>query len=101
MIANVSKTDMQAVADQITANTIFCTKEVLTSKEAAKYMGISMGYLYALTSKHLIPYSKPMGRKCYFNRTELETWLQGNHIASDIEVRQNAQTYCMKKGGLK
>lgn len=92
------KEEIKQVADQITANTIFCTKEVLTSREAAKYMGISIGYLYALTSKHLIPYSKPMGRKCYFNRTELEKWLQGNHISTDAEVRQNAQTYCMKGG---
>jgi hypothetical protein len=38
---NKMKEELQKVADLITANTIFTTKEVLTSDEAAKYMGIS------------------------------------------------------------
>ena len=33
--------ELKQVADMVTANTIFCTKEVLTSDEAAKYMGIA------------------------------------------------------------
>ena len=89
------------VADLVTANTIFCTKEVLTSDEAAKYMGISKSYLYKLTMKQQIPHYKPMGKMCYFNRLELEGWLQGNRIATDSELNQQAQDYCMKKGGLK
>ena len=47
----------------VTANTIFCTKEVLTSDEAARYMGISKSYLYKLTMKQQIPHFKPM-EKC-------------------------------------
>ena len=38
--------ELKKVADMVTENTIFCTKEVLTSDEAAKYMGISKSYLY-------------------------------------------------------
>lgn len=34
--------DLKKVADLITANTIVCTKEVLTSEETARYMGISL-----------------------------------------------------------
>lgn len=33
--------EFKELAGQVTANIIFCTKEVLTSDEAAKYMGIS------------------------------------------------------------
>ena len=91
--------DILKVADLVTANTIFCTKEVLTSDEAAKYMGISKSYLYKLTMKQQIPHYKPMGKMCYFNRLELEGWLQGNRIATDSELNQQAQDYCMKKGG--
>lgn len=69
------------MADQVTANIINCTKEVLTSAEAAKYMGISMSYLYKLTMRQQIPHYKPMGKMCYFNRKELEQWLQGNRVA--------------------
>ena len=64
--------ELKQVADLITANTIFCTKEVLTSDEAAKYMGVSKSYLYKLTMRQQIPHYKPMGKMCYFNRLELE-----------------------------
>ena len=43
-----------------------------------------------------IPHYKPMGKMCYFNRLELEQWLQSNRIATATEIEQQAQTYCMK-----
>ena len=91
--------DLKQVADLITANTIFCTKEVLTSDEAAKYMGVSKSYLYKLTMRQQIPHYKPMGKMCYFNRLELEQWLQSNRVSTSTEISQQAQDYCMKKGG--
>lgn len=91
--------ELKQVADLITANTIFCIKEVLTSDEAAKYMGVSKSYLYKLTMRQQIPHYKPMGKMCYFNRLELEQWLQSNRISTSTEIRQQAQAYCMKKGG--
>ncbi len=93
------KEDLRQIADLITANTIFCTKEVLTSEEVAAYMGISKSYLYKLTMRHEIPHYKPMGKICYFNRKEVEQWLQSNRVATDDELNQRAQAYCMKKGG--
>lgn len=92
---------LQQVADLITANTIFTTKEVLTSDEAAKYMGISKSYLYKLTMRQQIPHSKPLGKMCYFNRLELEKWLQSNRVATTDELNERAQSYCShnKKGG--
>lgn len=89
--------ELQKVADLVAANTIFCTKEVLTSDEAAKYMGVSKSYLYKLTMKQQIPHFKPMGKMCYFNRLELEQWLQSNRVATTTEIEQTAQAYCMKK----
>ena len=93
--------EIKKVADLVTANTIFCTKEVLTSDEAAKYMGISKSYLYKLTMNQEIPHFKPMGKMCYFNRIELEQWLQSNRVATNSEISQMANAYCMKKGGIK
>lgn len=95
----MSKEDLQKVVDNVVDKTIFCTKEVLTSDEAAKYMGISKSYLYKLTSRMEIPHYKPMGKVVYFNRKELESWLQSNRIHSSSEISQKAQAYCMKKGG--
>lgn len=62
-------------------------------------MGISKSYLYKLTMRHEIPHYKPMGKICYFNRKEVEQWLQSNRVATDDELNQRAQAYCMKKGG--
>lgn len=90
---------MKQVADLITANIISTQKEVLTSNEAARYLGISKSYLYKLTMNREIPHYKPMGKMCYFNRVELESWLQSNRVATADEISQQAQTYCMKKGG--
>lgn len=90
---------MKQVADLITANIIGTQKEVLTSNEAARYLGISKSYLYKLTMNREIPHYKPMGKMCYFNRVELESWLQSNRVATADEISQQAQTYCMRKGG--
>lgn len=92
---------LQEVADLITANTIFTTKKVLTTEEAARYLGVSISYLYKLTMLKKIPHSKPLGKKCYFDREELEQWLLANRIATNEEIEQQAQAYCLKKGGQK
>lgn len=91
--------DLKKVADLITANIISTTKEVLTSDEAARYMGVSKSYLYKLTMRQQIPHYKPMGKMVYFNRLELETWLQNNRIASNSEINDLADAYCLRKGG--
>ena len=91
--------ELKQVADLITANTIFTTKEVLTSDEAARYLGISKSYLYKLTMRQLIPHYKPLGKMCYFNRQELEAWLQANRVSTSEEIDQKAQAYCLQKGG--
>lgn len=91
--------DLKQVADLITANIINTTKEVLTSDEAARYMGVSKSYLYKLTCRKEIPHYKPMGKVCYFNRLELEEWLQSNRVSTADEIEGRAQAYCSRKGG--
>lgn len=95
----MGKEELQQVVDNVVNKTLFCTKEVLTSDEAAMYMGISKSYLYKLTMRKEIPHYKPMGKVVYFNRAELEQWLQSNRVSTTSEVNQKAQAYCMRKGG--
>lgn len=90
---------LKRATDEIVSKNIICTKEVLTSDEAARYMGISKSYLYKLTMRGEIPHFKPMGKMCYFNRVELEQWLQRNRITTNEKIGQKALNYCMKKGG--
>ncbi len=73
-------------------------KEVLNFTEAAVYLEVSHSHLYKLTSSGAIPAYKPNGKKLYFNRKELETWLLSNKQVSTNEVEQEADEYLMKKG---
>ena len=78
---------------------MFATKEVLTSEETAMYLGISKSYLYKLTMRREIPHYKPLGKMVYFNRLELEEWLQSNRVATATEITDQANNYCSRKGG--
>lgn len=92
--------NINELANDITAKTIFCTKEVLTSDEVARYMGISKSYLYKLTMRREIPHYKPTGKVCYFNRREIEEWLQSNRVATNTELDQRAQAHILKGGNV-
>lgn len=96
---NMTNEEMKLVADLITANVISTTKEVLTSQEAAKYMGISMSYMYKLTMDRTLPHYKPLGKMVYFNRRELEEWLQKNRVNPRSEAEAWAATQMLRKGG--
>lgn len=94
----MTQEEIKRVADMLADNYTFYSKEVLTSDEAARYMGISKSYLYKLTMRQQIPHYKPMGKMCYFNRVEIENWLQGNRVATEVELQERANNYCMKGG---
>ncbi len=96
----MSNEEITAVADRISANISGNTKEVLTCEEAARYMGISKSYLYKLTMRREIPHFKPSGKVVYFNRSELEQWLQSNRVTTVDEARGQAAAYCKRGGAL-
>ena len=91
----MTREEIKNVAAELADRVIFTTKEVLTSDEAARYMGISRSYLYKLTMTRKIPHYKPMGKVCYFDRRELEEFLHSNRVATDAEISSKAQSYCM------
>lgn len=94
--------ELKEVADFITANIIGTQKEVLTSDEAAKYLGVSKSCLYKWTCSRLIPhYKSPTGKVCYFNRQEIEAWMQSQRVATNEELELQAKKILKKKGGRK
>lgn len=95
----MSNEELNQITDLVTARTLFATKEVLTSEETAIYLGISKSYLYKLTMRREIPHYKPLGKMCYFNRRELEAWLQSSRVATAAEINEQAAGYCNRKGG--
>lgn len=76
-------------------------KEVLTFNEAAIYLDVSHSHLYKMTSTGVIPSYKPNGKKLYFNRSELDSWLLSNKQLSQEEIEQQAANYLIKKGRVK
>ena len=75
-----------------------CRKEVLTSRETAAYLGISLAYLYKLTHERRIPHYKPEGKVLYFNRTEVEAWMRRGRIESAEVLEEQAAALCRKGG---
>ena len=100
--------ELEQVADLITANVTAnvlasitgTQKDVLTSDEAARYLGVSKSCLYKWTMDRKIPHYKPNGKNVYFNRQEVENWMQSNRVLTDDELEQQAQRLA-KKGGKK
>lgn len=95
----MSREEIKEITDLVIDKTLFSTKEVLTAEETARYMGISKSYLYKLTSKGEIPHYKPMGKMCFFNREEVEKWLQSNRVATSTEISDRANKILMENGG--
>jgi excisionase family DNA binding protein len=70
-------------------------KEVLNFNDACSYLDISASHLYKLTSQKSIPHFCPQGKKLYFNRTELDEWLQRNRQSSTDEIETMAANYLL------
>ena len=75
------------------------TMDILSFKEACKYLNLSASYLYKLTHKQQIPFYKPNGKKIYFKRSELEAWLLRNRVKTTDEIEQDALEYVVNKKG--
>ena len=70
-------------------------KEVLNFNDACNYLDISASHLYKLTSQKSIPHFCPQGKKLYFNRAELDEWLQRNRQSSSDEIETMASNYLL------
>ncbi|AOW19604.1 MULTISPECIES: helix-turn-helix domain-containing protein [Flavobacteriaceae] len=71
-------------------------KEVLNFNDACSYLDISASHLYKLTSQKKIPHFCPQGKKLYFNRQELDIWLQRNRQSTDAEIEMAAANYVIQ-----
>lgn len=70
--------------------------EPLNFQQACNYLGFKKSYLYKLTCMKLIPYYRPNGKKIYFLKSELNTWLLKNRINTNDELETDAEQYCRK-----
>lgn len=88
---------LESIEKMLTEQNIL-RKDVLTFIETAIYLGVSHSHLYKMTSTGVIPSYKPNGKKLYFNRRELDSWLLSNKQYSQDEIEQEAAKYLIKNG---
>lgn len=87
---------------EIKAIALLAAKPILTMKEAAAFLGVSMAYLYKLVCAKKVPYYKSAGGKMtYFDREELTQWLKAVRVPTDEELQAQAVTHSVMKGGAK
>lgn len=72
-------------------------RNLMTTAEAADYLGVKKSYLNKLMMKKVIPYYKPNGKLCYFDEADIDHWLRRIRIASEEELDQEAQKYIINK----
>lgn len=62
-------------------NSLYITKEMLTTTELAEYLGVSQSQIYKLTMNMEIPHYKPKGKTIYFDRKEIVRWMRSNQCS--------------------
>ena len=76
---------------------LYILKEVLNLEEAAKYLNISTGHMYRLTSNREITFSKPNGKHIFFERKVLDDWKRRNPVLSNRELERLATLATIKE----
>jgi hypothetical protein len=68
-------------------------KKVLTFKEGCELLDLEESYMYKLTALNLVPFSKPLNKKIYFDREELEAWAlsRKNTVRTPQEIKAEQQ----------
>lgn len=71
--------------------------KVLTFEQGCQYLGYAKSYVYKLTSAGILPFSKPHGKKIFFDREKLEEWMLSNPSKSHVDKEIHAATYVKSK----
>jgi excisionase family DNA binding protein len=61
--------------------------------EAAKILGLTTNGMYQLNTNNVIPYTRPSGRKVYYQRSDLLTYLNSNKSKTGEQLDSAAATY--------
>lgn len=72
------------------------TDQLLTIKEAAEFLHLSVPTLYGYVSRSAIPVSK-QGKRLYFSKQELTEWVKTGRKKTIAEINAEANTYLKSK----
>lgn len=68
-------------------------RKLMTSKEAAEYLGLSLSYFRKMMMRRVIPMFKPGGKVCFFDQADLDAYMQSVRISSQAEIDEAAAKY--------
>jgi excisionase family DNA binding protein len=68
--------------------------DIMDVKQAANFLRLQVATLYEKTSQKIIPHFKK-GNKLYFNRNELQAWVQEGKVKTTDELQSQAASYTM------
>ncbi len=74
------------LAEAIAAKLNGCFEEILDVKEVCALLHLDPPTIYALTSKRLIPHTKPTG-KLLFLKSEIIFWLKENRVKTVTDIK--------------
>lgn len=83
------------LGEQLTQNKTH-VPSILDVKQAAEFLRLKITTLYEKTSQKMIPHFKK-GNKLYFNRDELQLWVQQGKVKTSDELQSEAASYTMHK----
>ena len=78
-------------------NELNSERGLLTTTEAAHYLGVKPSYLYKMMMRRAVPYYKPGGKLCFFSRDDLDAWLTSIRIKSQSEIESEAARYIVSR----
>lgn len=64
-------------------------RNLMTTTEAARYLGLKPSYLYKMMMRRAIPYYK----LCFFAKEDLDAWLKRVRVKSQVEIDSEASHY--------
>lgn len=75
------------------------TEQLLTVDELADFLHLSRPTIYSNYSKGLLPGGCKQGKRLYFDKKIIISWIKSGRKLSNAEIEAEAETYLKKKGG--
>jgi len=72
-------------------------KSILNVQEVSDLTGLSKSTIYKHTANNIIKFSKPSGKKIYFNREDVLDWMMSRKNMSSDEIEQAAINLTLKR----
>lgn len=78
-------------------NELRMTRNIFNVEDLAAYTGLTIAYIYKLTSARVIPHYKPLNKTLFFKKSEIDEWL----LSNPVNVSQLKAEYLNKLNNLR